>query len=292
MEPPLPTDFEEVQHSTPQVAAVLTVHNRRELTLRCLESVAAQQGINAQISIFLCDDSSTDGTAQAIAEQFRGVTVVPGDGNQFYSGGMRVAWRAAQPSDPDFYWLLNDDTELDETALQRLLQTHTDVHTRREVPLIIVGTTRNPDGGYSYGGVLQHRVRRLRFDLIHPSASPHQADTMNANCVLVPRDVVERVGIIDAAYHHSMGDFDYGLRAGQMGCEVWVAPGTIGTCAPNPGFVPAATGVRSEWQRLRSVRHLPPAEWRTFASRWGGPLWPALWASPYVRRFIRILRAR
>lgn len=270
----------------------MTVHNRLKLTLRCLQSIQAQRDADADIRVVLCDDGSTDGTADAVTEHFENVTIVSGDGNQFYSGGMRLAWGAAQSTDPDFYWLLNDDTELDPTALHRLLMTHADVHDQRNVPVVIVGTTRDPDGGFSYGGVVQRPVRRMRFDLVPPGASPRQVDTMNANCVLVPRGVVERVGIIDGAFRHSMGDYDYGLRARQSGCEVWVAPGTVGTCAPNPGFVAGADDVRSEWKRLRSVRNLPPAEWRTFASRWGGPLWPALWAIPYVRRFTRILRAR
>lgn len=268
------------------------MHNRRELTLRCLESITAQKDTDAHIDVILCDDGSTDGTAEAVATRFDQVTIIPGNGDLFYSGGMRVAWQAALPSDPDFYWLLNDDTELDETALQRLLTTHREVVQRRGVPVLIVGSTRDLAGGCSYGGVVQRRVRRLRFDLVEPGYTPRPADTMNANCVLVPRDVVERVGVIDAAFRHGMGDYDYGLRARQRGCEVWVSPGTIGTCTPNPGFVPSAQGLRSEWQRLRSVRHLPPAEWRTFASRWGGPMWPALWAIPYVRRAIRILRPR
>lgn len=273
------------------VAAILTVHNRRELTLRCLGSVMEQRGTDAKVTVFMCDDGSTDGTSEAVADQFDQVAIVPGDGNLFYSGGMRAAWQAALPTNPDAFWLLNDDVELDETALRRLLMTHREVRADREVPVLIVGSTRDAEGNLTYGGVVQQRVRRMRFTLIEPGGLPRPADTMNGNCVLVPRDVGERVGMIDGAFRHSMGDYDYGLRARQMGCEVWVAPGTIGVCAGNPGFVPEGRDVRSEWKRLRSVRNLPPAQWRTFTSRWGGPVWPVLWAFPYARRLLRIIWA-
>ena len=64
-----------------RIAAVLAVHNRRDLTLACLRSLRAQQVPGVALDVFVLDDASSDGTSEAIAEQFPEVTVLHGDGS-------------------------------------------------------------------------------------------------------------------------------------------------------------------------------------------------------------------
>ena len=69
----------------------------------------------------MLDDASTDGTSEAIAEQFPEITVLHGDGKQYWNGGMRRAFGAAIAQDYDYYLWMNDDTCLDDGALALLL---------------------------------------------------------------------------------------------------------------------------------------------------------------------------
>ena len=78
-----------------RVAAVMAAYNRRELTLECLRSLRAQHVPDVTLDAFVLDDASTDGTGEAIAEQFPDVTVLHGDGKQYWNGGMRRAFGAA-----------------------------------------------------------------------------------------------------------------------------------------------------------------------------------------------------
>ncbi len=122
-----------------------------------------------------------------------------------------------------------------------------------------------------------------------------RCDTCNFNCVLVPRDVAVRVGNLDAAFTHRMGDFDYGLRARHAGCSLWVAPGYVGECFANSGkglWVEDAIGARELWRRLLGPKGLPPREWLVFTSRHFGPLWPAHFVWPYLKNAWRAARAR
>ena len=107
---------------------------------------------------------------------------------------------------------------------------------------------------------------------------------MNGNIVLVPRSVVQRVGNLDPAFVQPMGDFDYGLRARHAGCAVWVAPGTVGMCAPHPKRRPGQQPFGEELARLWSRKELAPRPWLVFTHRWAGQLWSMYWVSPYVRR--------
>ena len=73
---------------------------------------------------------------------------------------------------------------------------------------------------------------------------------MSGNATLISREVVRRVGNIDPAFVQLMGDFDYGLRARAAGCSVWIAPGTVGTCASNPKRRPRERPLGEELRRL------------------------------------------
>jgi GT2 family glycosyltransferase len=148
-------------------------------------------------------------------------------------------------------------------------------------------------GHLTYGGVVRpDRRRPLHYERVEPGDQPREAETMNGNCVLIPREVVARIGNLAAAYTHGMGDYDYGHRATRAGAEVWVAPGTIGTCSRNPARRPAESFEEHRQRATSPTGGLPPVEWLTFARRWAGPLWPLYAASPYLRQFARWVQRR
>ena len=274
-----------------RIAIVLTCHNRVERTLSCLDSVSSQAAHDRSLQVVLVDAGSTDATPNSVRQHFPHTTLIERGKELFWNGGMRVAIARAYEDDPDLYLWLNDDVELDRDAINRLLACHLVLRSARSAPCIVVGSTRDPaTGEHTYGGVVRRdRWRPMRYDLVPPSTTPQRVDTMNGNCVLVPRDVVECIGNLAGAFTHGMGDYDYGHRAERAGCEVWIAPGTIGTCSRNAPAERAAS-LREEGRRLTSpAGGLPPAEWFTFVRRWGGPLWPAYAVSPYIRRYTRFL---
>lgn len=279
----------------PRIAAVLTAFNRRDQTLACLRSIGGQADRgDVSLEVFIVDDGSTDGTGEAIAAEFPEVRLLHGDGSLYWNGGMRLAFGAALAEGFDFYWWLNDDTELDDGALSLLLATHAELSTRGSAASIVAGSTRHPETGeLTYGGVVRpSQSRPMHFRLLSPRHEPRECETMNGNCVLIPRQVAERVGNIDAAYRQKMGDYDYGLRARRAGCSVWITPGTIGTCADHPPRATDTAPLRDELRRLWSVKELPPGPWATFTRRWGGPAWPVYFASPYLRRAAALVMER
>lgn len=270
-----------------RVAVLVTSHERRETTLACLERVGEQTGHDAQLAVYLTDAGSRDGTAAAVRDAHPDVTVLERGPDLFWNSGMRESWEAARRDDADAYVWLNDDTLLDRDALARLLAAH-----REATSSVLVGATRDPDtGAVTYSGVARDDLRRpLSFSRVPPGDELRPVATMNGNCVLVPAVVVQRIGILDPAFTHGMGDFDYGLRARRAGFEVLLLPGTVGTCRGNAPD--RDRSVAEELAHLRGPKGLPPAEWRLFARRWAGPLWPLYFASPYVRRLARRVTGR
>ena len=275
-----------------RIAGLLTCHNRKDKTLKCIEALFAQAlPAGCELSVYLVDDGSTDGTAEAVMRRFPEVYLIQGAGDLYWNGGMRVAFDAATDCGYNGYLWVNDDTVLDDGAVRLLMDTLWEVAARVNRRSVVVGSIRDPDtGGHTYGGVVRaSRWHPLKFRPVEPADVPVRCATMNGNCVLIPSEVAERVGNLDQAFPHAIGDLDYGLRATRADCQVWVAPGYVGWCRRNPEdstWVDARLPLVERWRKVRHPKGLPLGAWKVFARRHAGPLWPVYWLMPYVRLLV------
>src|SRR5713226_3476154 len=265
------------------IAVILTCHNRRDHTLACL-SVLLPQASDFQISIYLLDDGSTDGTAEAVSH-FPRLHVLRGDGSLFWNRGMHAAFGAALVDGYDGYLWLNDDVLLDPDALARLVLSCRCLQSRSERNFIVVGSTRDPDTGVlTYGGLARvSGLKPVALKEVEPGRTELEVDTMNGNFVYIPDETARIVGNLDPTFHHQAGDIDYGLRARAAGIRIWLLPGVVGSCRRGPACLSwraPGIGIRERWYRMNSHRGIPWASWSRFAKRHGGPFWLfyACWA--------------
>ena len=285
--------------TTARVAVLMTCHNRQEKTLLSLGALYKQDKqdlpLQVEVQIYLVDDGSTDDTVAAVQATYPEVKLLQGNGSLFWNGGMRLAFAEALKSHYDYYLWLNDDTLLYPEALGTLLATSHCLSKQGYIRAIITGSTCDPQTGVrTYGGVVRSSWwHPLQFHAVEPDEEVKQCDTMNGNCVLLHEEAVQVVGNLDPAFSHYVGDYDYGLRARQQGCTVWVAPGFVGTCLSNPshGRMTSVPNLRQRWQKIGQPKGLalkdatlqPFKEWKVFAGRHGGPFWPIYWLLPYRR---------
>lgn len=278
------------------VAVLITCHNRKSKTLACLEALFKNTlPPDYSFSVILVDDGSTDGTGEAVRSRYPDIVILRGDGNLFWSRGMLRAWETALPLSPDFVLWLNDDTLLLSRALNDLLETEARARAKTGQPAIIVGSTHNDSGQLSYGGAVPiSALNRLKMRKVIPGNTPQPAVTMNGNCVLVPRAVYERIGLLDKVFSHGMGDNDYGFRAHKAGIPIWVMPGYVGNCnndhTVSGSFRDANLSMRSRWRQITSPKGLPIIPWFVMCQRHAGPLWPLVLFLPYVQVLLALPR--
>lgn len=260
-----------------RLAALLTCHNRRHLTLRCLASLGTARATaigRVEVETYLVDDGCTDGTSDAVRSAFPGVHIVPGTGTLFWCGGMRLAWKHAAEHDFDGYLWLNDDVALDEDAIDRLIDVAA-LHQRDDGAVIVVGGTRAEEGpglaAATYGGLDARGVLPSSNDV-------RRIELFNGNIVLVSRRAFQVLGGLSPAYTHGLGDIDYGVRAKRAGVPVWLAAGSLGRCAANK----TARWQRSDlsvWTRLRELHRptgCPP--WQLARLVWSNGGWWFPWS--------------
>ena len=269
----------------PHIAVLMAAYNRRALTLRALHSLEAARDV-FDISVVLFDDASTDGTADAVRAAWPDAIVLTGDGDAFWNGGMFQAWTHARTLQPDGYLWLNDDVELDADALPRLAaEWH--MQGGAAASFILVGATRGHDGRLTYGA--QNRVpspTALKFARLGVGTAVQCADTFNGNIVLVSRATVEKIGINDPHFFHTLGDIDYGLRATRARIPVLMLPGTLGLCETNPPVRLDQGSWSERWRRVQSHRGLPLRNWWRITRRYSGLWFPLHFLLPY-RKLLR-----
>jgi GT2 family glycosyltransferase len=270
------------------IAVIITCHNRRNITLNCLRALHEQ---TKSFDVYLTDDGSSDGTTNAVKNYFSNVKILKGNGNLFWVGGMRLAFAEALQHNYEYYLWLNDDTILEPDTLERLLMIYQDRCENNYPDSIIVGSTKDGlSGKATYGGAIKSKKwYSNKYEFLQPSSTLQECETMFGNCILIPKSVAKKVGNIDKAFIHSLGDLDYGLRSRKLGCSIWVAPGYVGTCSKNSIHNSWVDTNLNLFERLKKAIHIkgfPPKPWAIFCIRHSGIFWFLFWFLPYIRSVI------
>ncbi len=208
----------------PTIAVLLTCHNRKDKTIQCLTHLFAQQGLNQdfKIDVFLVDDASTDGTAEATRNSFQDVNIIQGNGNLYWNRGMHLAWKtAAATKDFDYYLWLNDDTFLLEEAIKKMFEGSVQAQNQAA----ICGSTFSIESNkISYGG------NSKEGSLLVPNGTLQETYSFNGNVVLIPKFIYIKVGILDPRFPHAIGDFEYALRIRKYGLNSFISKDFVGSC--------------------------------------------------------------
>ena len=222
-------------------AVLITCFNRVQSTLECLNSLKRAKISEGWIfDIWLNDDGSTDGTTERVKSEFPEVHLVAGSGHDYWCGGMRRVWKEAANHDvyDGFLWL-NDDTMLNEDALEIILggSKHNN---------IVVGAICGRDGSATYGGTDEK-------GFVVPDGTWRRVCQMNGNVVWVPRAVFQKLGNFDSRWTHAYGDGDYARTAVENGIGVLLTPRFVGICEKKNTVVDWRNPDISLIRRLKSL---------------------------------------
>ena len=226
------------------IAVLLTVFNRKEKTLKCLQQLYSQLPLDDYIvDIYLTDDGCTDGTPEAIAQQFPDVKIIHGNGNLYWNRGMYVAWEEASKNNYDYYLWLNDDTFIFHYTLKKLLEYSL---SKQNIAIIVSAICSSDHKKTTYSGY--NSINKLS-----PNGTLQECTTFVGNCVLIPKLVFEKVGNLDWTYKHAIGDLDYGYRAQKAGFKIYLSKEYLGVCDLNAQLPPWA---RQEVPLIKRVKNL------------------------------------
>jgi GT2 family glycosyltransferase len=262
-----------------KIAILLTCHNRREKTLACLNALyTCQVPENYELDVYLVDDGSTDGTLEFVNRNYPLVNIIKGNGNLFWAGGMRLAWREALKQKFDGFLLLNDDTILHLNAIEQLIEVHNYSLEKNKKGGIYIGSVKDPDSEeYSYGGHKLMNNLSGNSKIVKPSQQKIQeCDFANGNILFVSQNVVESIGILSDKFTHFLADYDYTLTAKKNGFPVLVCSSYCGTCENDhdKNWLSAEYSLSERIKYLKNPKYLAYNEYLYYIKRHFPYYWP------------------
>jgi hypothetical protein len=202
--------------------------NGREDTLRCLESLTGIR--RPDVGIICVDNGSSDGSAQAVREQFPRVVLIEAGANLGYAGGNNLGLRQALRNGARWTVLVNNDATVAEDVIDGFERAIAE----RPHAGLLAGKVYFADrqstiwfAGQRVSTVLGYSGRPRGYGRPDGSRYRRVARTGRAVGALmaISRETIEKVGMLDEELFAYVEDVDLALRARRAGYEIVFAPG-------------------------------------------------------------------
>lgn len=210
------------------VYIIVLTWNGKADTLECLMSLGKLSYPNFRIMVV--DNASTDGTADEVSRLHPAARILRNESNLRFAGGNNAGMRAALKERPDYVLLLNNDTVVAEDFLDRLVSAAgSDEKTGIAGPKIYYHADprriwyAGGRVGYWSGSISHIGVREIdkgQFGEIT------RTGYITGCAMLVKREVLEKIGLLDESFYIYGEDADFSLRAAGAGYELLFVPGS------------------------------------------------------------------
>ncbi|MEJ2720512.1 MAG: glycosyltransferase, partial [bacterium] len=220
------------------VSVVIVSYNSRSVIGPCLDSLK-KQSISDRTEVIVVDNASSDGTSTLIRERYPWVKLIVGRKNVGFSRGVNMGIRAAEG---DYFLILNPDTVVREDSIEKMLSFLKDTPSAGIVGPKLIYHDGNLQYScrrfYTFKVLLLRRTfvgkifkdssavaDHLMLDFDHNST--REVDWLLGACILVRREAVESVGLMDERFFLYFEDVDWCYRMWQKGWKVFYHPGSV-----------------------------------------------------------------
>jgi len=220
---------------TVDLSITIVNYNTRDLLEQCLNSIiTGTAGITYEIIVV--DNASTDKSIEMMKTKYPQVKIITNNTNLFFT---KAHNQALKISNGRYLMILNSDTFILDNAFQKLVD-FMDKHSKAGAcgPKIFnAGMTlqhssdRMPTFLYGLFDVLfintlfpNNPIRKHRIHADWDRNSLQQVDSVAGCCVLVRKEVTEKVGLLDEGFLIYWEEIDWCTRIVQSGWKIYYIP--------------------------------------------------------------------
>jgi GT2 family glycosyltransferase len=206
------------------VYIIIPVHNRKAITLKCLETLQNNGDLD-KYNVIVVDDGSTDGTSLAIQSQYTEVIILPGDGNLWWTGAIKKGMEYAYQKGAEFFIWLNDDCYPYKGSIDKLVDL-----CKSDPKIIAGGQCFDPDTlTPSYGGI---GVKEGKVNFIHAqNKALLECDGLAGNLACISKQIVDKIGYPNSSlFPQYYGDVTYTNTAKKNGYKLIISQSAKAFC--------------------------------------------------------------
>lgn len=243
------------------LAIIVVSYNVRDLLRACLKATYASLTLSPELdaTVWVVDNASADGSAGMVATEFPQARLIASPQNLGFAGGNNLALRELGFGDPtqrddqkplptphslipkpQYLLLLNPDAEPIGDAIGQMARF------LREHPGVggVGAQLRYPDGRFQHAAFAFPGLLQLWFDLFPPrprrlldsrlngryprrlyqAGHPFPVDFVLGAALMVRREAIEAVGLLDEGYFMYAEEVDWCWRMQRAGWPLWCVP--------------------------------------------------------------------
>lgn len=273
------------------VAVVIVNYRTPELVKACLDSLVGERSDKLRLKVYVGDADSQDGSVETIGAHiankgldFCECFAIGTNGGFAYGNNHIVEQKVLDDPEVDYIHFLNPDTYVHPGAIMALVDI-LKLHPRAGVA---GSRLENPDGSlrayaFRFPAPWREFFRGARLGItsrLLPGADVNIAnlretrrvDWVTGASFMMPRGVIDRVGLMDPAYFLYFEETDLMSRVGRAGFEVWHAADSRVVHLQG-----AATGVKTNAPPKRVPAYWYQSRFKFFHDRYGRAR--AVWAN-------------
>ena len=217
----------------PVVSLAIVNWNTRELLRDCLASVrAAAAEVCGQVETVVVDNQSSDGSAAMVTQEFPEVRLIANSDNRGFAGGTNQAIREGSGR---YVMLLNPDTVVAKSSLRILIETlEADSSIGAVGPRIFGAEGELQISAFPLPTLSRELWRLLHLDRVFsfsqypmndwPVEGNREVESLEGSCILLPRAVIDRVGLLDESFFMYSEEIDLCRRVNEAGWKLVWAP--------------------------------------------------------------------
>ncbi len=218
-----------------RLSVIIVSWNTCDLLRRCLETLKPAVAC-LDSEVFVVDNGSIDGSVSMVASEHPWVRLIANDDNRGFAAANNQAMAVAQG---EIVMLLNPDTEVQAGCIDKLIS-FLDEH---PAAAVVAPQLLNSDGTIQRSCRQFPTFRGMLYELVglsrlFPRSSifrqykmldwnhddERQVDQPEGACLVVRREVIEQVGLLDEGFFMLFEEVDWCYRIKQHGWEIWFTP--------------------------------------------------------------------
>lgn len=214
------------------VYIVILAWNHIDDTIDCIDSFFKTEHENKQIIIV--DNGSTDNTEEILKSKYNNnIRIIRSEKNLGIAGGYNIGMKYAYENNADYLIIANNDIIVDNHLISNFLK---NLNYLEKVGILF------PKIYHYFGKKERIWTTGARWRKFPPSVKMLDMDAVddgkNFNkitekefvpscCLLLTRELIEKVGYFDTSYFFYNDDWDYCLRTINKGLKIYFIPGSV-----------------------------------------------------------------
>lgn len=205
----------------PQISVIFPNYNGRKDTFICLRSLSKLTSSQKRLEVIMVDNGSTDDSVKAVKKRFPETKIISLAQNL---GFARAVNKGIKKAKGDYIFIINNDIIFDKKFLT----------------VLVDFMEKNPEVGITGGKIYYQKPKNkilfsgIKFNpwtgsiskLPHPNRTK-ESEWIQACAMLVKRQVIDKIGLLDEGFFYTFEDLDFCQRAKRAGFKIMYFPRAV-----------------------------------------------------------------